>query len=233
MTIQALLFDKDGTLIDFESTFAPATKRVIADLAENDESKMNELAEVGGYDLNNERFNTNSVVIAGSVEDIAQTWLPVLDCSLDELIKNVDKLYLRYTTETIEPFDFLVPTLEELRKRNIILGVGTNDSQKGGETHMKAAGVTSYFASIFGYDSGYGAKPKGGMISAFAEQNNVDVKKVGMVGDSEHDMLAGKNAGAISIGVRSGTDSPALAENADYMLDSIADLPNLLDTLAR
>ncbi len=113
------------------------------------------------------------------------------------------------------------------------MGIATNDSHQGAQNHLGAIGVTSYFSHIFGYDSGYGAKPAAGMITAFAEKTGVDVTKIGMVGDSTHDMEAGRNAGAVTIAVRSGNDDPALGKDADHILDSIAGLPDLLDGLAK
>ena len=231
MTIQAILFDKDGTLIDFKATFEPATGKVIDDLAKgNDEIKV-QLAKAAGYDLEAHNLAKVSVVIAGSVEDIARVWAPFVDMEIGLFIKEIDELFMKYTSETIAPFEYLMPTLKMLKMRGILLGIATNDSEKGGKKHIEAVGASKYFSHIIGYDSGYGGKPEPGMVSAFAEMIGVDVGRIAMVGDSSHDMEAGKKAGAVTIAVKSGGDDPKLMENADYVLDSIADIPSLLDEL--
>lgn len=226
MEIKALLFDKDGTLIDFAKTFAPATKMVIEDLSNGNVALATQLAHAADYNMQTNEFGKTSVIIAGSVEDIAKTWLPFVPIDLHDLTEKTDKLFLKYTTKTIYPFDFLIPTLEKLHARGIILGIATNDSQQGGETHMNAIGVRNFFTHIFGYDSGYGAKPSGGMIHAFADKIGLPVENIAMVGDSNHDMLAGKDAGAITIAVRSGSGGE-LAQ-ADYMLNDIAEIISLI-----
>lgn len=223
MTIKGIIFDKDGTLIKFKETFGPATKKVIYEIAQADENITKQMAQKAGYNIIDETFNDNSVIIAGSVEDIAQVWEVEND--------TVDKLFLKYTAQTIQPFECLIETLEKLKNKNVVMGVGTNDSQEGAETHMNAIKATKYFSHMFGYDSGFGAKPEAGMIVEFAKQTKIKMENIAMVGDSMHDIKAGQNAGAITIGISSGSNKTELQKEADYVLDSIAELPELMDKI--
>lgn len=83
-----------------------------------------------------------------------------------------------------------------------------------------------------GYDSGHGAKPQPGMVTAFAAHLGVAPSRIAMVGDSPYDLVAARAAGAVSVAVLSGPLGPAardtMAPLADYILDSVADLPALL-----
>ena len=47
-TIQGVLFDKDGVLVDFDATWCPATVKVIDLLAAGDAGRRDALAEAEG-----------------------------------------------------------------------------------------------------------------------------------------------------------------------------------------
>jgi phosphoglycolate phosphatase len=44
MQIRAILFDKDGTLVDFNRTWGPAVQSVLKDLAHGSEARYRKLA---------------------------------------------------------------------------------------------------------------------------------------------------------------------------------------------
>ena len=48
--MRAILFDKDGTLLDFERTWTPLLKRIALEAARGDADRAGELLEAGGYD---------------------------------------------------------------------------------------------------------------------------------------------------------------------------------------
>ncbi|KAG1649897.1 Chromosome partition protein Smc [Nymphon striatum] len=60
--------------------------------------------------------------------------------------------------------------LEALHGGDILLGIGTNDSEENAINQLEALDVDHLFEHIFGADSGYGAKPGSGMIDAFVER---------------------------------------------------------------
>ena len=87
-------------------------------------------------------------------------------------------------------------------------------------------------AFVAGYDSGYAPKPQPGQILAALEHMGVGAGEAAMVGDSSHDLLAGRAAGVRTIGVLTGTASRTdLAPLADVVLDDIGAIPDWLDGL--
>ena len=50
-----------------------------------------------------------------------------------------------------------------------------------------------------------------------------------MIGDSTHDIDAGTNAGAWSIGVLTGVGDVDVLSSSDYLLSSVSELPLMLD----
>jgi phosphoglycolate phosphatase len=124
----------------------------------------------------------------------------------------------------------LTPFLEGLRARGLVLGVATNDSEAPARAHLAAAGVTEMFDFIAGYDSGHGAKPAAGQLLAFADAVDLPPAQIVMVGDSTHDLRAGRAAGMRTIGVLTGmARAQALAPLADVVLRDIGEIPAWLD----
>lgn len=73
-------------------------------------------------------------------------------------------------------------------------------------------------------------KPKGGMLLEAIKDFDIDPKQSIMIGDKLDDVLAGKSAGvSTTVLVRTGKAiSEEIAANADYVIDSIEDLPRLI-----
>ena len=233
MTIKAILFDKDGTLIDFSGTFAPATTLVIHDLAGGNNNKAEELAAVLKFDLATEAFDTNSVLIAGSLENIAQAVLSHMDgYDLAGLITQIAQLYDQHSLASLSPFPELLPALDELAALGLPLGIATNDAEHTAIIHMEALGLKDRFSYIAGFDSGYGEKPGPGMVEGFIDKTGFEAKQTVMVGDSLTDCKAGRTAGAVVVAVTSGlADAATLSPHADHVLSSIGELPALIATL--
>ena len=128
----------------------------------------------------------------------------------------------------------LRPLLSALRDRGLRLGVATNDTEAPARQHLESHGITDCFDFIAGYDSGYGAKPGPGMCLAFAQTLGLEPGRVAMVGDSLHDLEAGRAAGMRTVAVLTGiAKREALAPHADVVLEDIGALPDWLSGLSR
>lgn len=228
--IKAILFDKDGTLLDFSATFAPATTKVLQALSQGDKDQMARMARAVDFSIEDESIKPGSVLIAGTPFDIAVALLPDgPEREQEKLGERLDGLYVEHTQFTLAPMPKLKITLDLLIERGFVLGVATNDSEEGARLHLDRLIITDRFESIVGYDSGHGAKPDPGMVQAFAKHCGLQPNEIAMVGDSAHDCLAGSRAGSLSIGVLSGgASTEELAPYAHHILDSIADLPMFL-----
>jgi phosphoglycolate phosphatase len=126
----------------------------------------------------------------------------------------------------------LRPLLAALRGQGLRLGVATNDSEAPARQHLANHGITDCFDFISGYDSGHGAKPGPGMCLAFARQLGLEPARVAMVGDSRHDLEAGRAAGMRTIAVLTGiARHDELEPHADVVLADIGAIPDWLSGL--
>jgi phosphoglycolate phosphatase len=226
--VDAVLFDKDGTLFDFHATWSVWAHGVIDDLSGGDAGLRARLADAADYDLQARRFRPTSPIVAGTNREAAECFASVLPGNAVEEIEI--HLMERAMRAPLAPAVPLVPYLDGLRARGLRLGVVTNDTEQGARTHLEAVGVLARLDFIAGFDSGHGAKPAPGPLLAFARAVAVAPSRVVMVGDSPHDLIAGRAAGMRCVGVLTGTASRAdLAPLADDVLPDIGHIPGWLD----
>lgn len=230
--LRGVLFDKDGTLFDFTATWRGAVLRLLDLLAPGDGPRQAAIGAALGFDPAQGRFMAGSPVVAGSVHDVAEAMAPHVpgaDAAMLEALGNAAAQGIGASTLVPAAPD-LGALLDSLVARGLALGVATHDGEAAARQHLAACGVLDRFGFIAGYDSGFGLKPGPGMVLAFAAAAGIDARTVAMVGDSVHDLGAGRAAGArLVIGVLTGPATAAdLAPHADAVLGSIAELPDFL-----
>ncbi len=227
---QAVLFDKDGTLFDFQASWVDWTVFLLTDLAKGDEALATALGAAIGFDLVGRQFETTSPAIAGTSGDLVPLLLPLLPgIAADQLER---RLAEGAEAARMIPAVPLGPLLGDLRARGLQLGVATNDTERAARLHLTKAGILDCFSFVVGYDSGFGAKPGPGQCRAFVEALGIAPARAVMVGDSTHDLLAAAGAGLCPIGVLTGmAQAESLRPLAQAVLPDIGHLPAWLDDI--
>ncbi len=227
MTVKAVLFDKDGTLFHFGATWESWASAVLARLTKGDTVRAREIGAAIGFDTEAEQFSPDSVVIAGTPEEVVNVLVTFFDMSAKDLESILNEEAAN--APQAEAVD-LKDCLGGLKARGFALGVATNDAEMPARAHLAGAGVTDLFDFIVGYDSGFGGKPAPGQCLAFAKQLDLGPEEVVMVGDSLHDLHAGRAAGMKTVGVLTGLATEAeLTPHADVVLPDIGHLSMWLD----
>lgn len=224
MRADGILFDKDGTLFDFTASWGAWARGFLARLTGGDADLAGRIGRVIGFDHHTHRFTRESIAIAKTPEEIAGALLHEIGGGdLASLVGLINAEAARVTMIEAVP---LPPFLDGLRARGLRLGVATNDAEAPARAHLAAAGVLERFDFVAGYDSGHGAKPGPGMCLGFAAAMRLDPARVVMVGDSLHDLHAGRAAGMQVVGVLTGlAEEGDLAPHADAVLPDIGHLP--------
>ncbi|RBI74487.1 HAD family hydrolase [Roseovarius sp. TE539] len=221
--VDGIIFDKDGTLFDFHGTWNVWAAQAIRELAGDDETAARRIASALLYDLDAGRFEKESPVIAGTNREAAECAAAALP---GRNVEEIERFLMLSSAEApLAPAVPLAPFLSGLKAVGLRLGVMTNDTEYGARAHLSVAGVETHFDFIAGFDSGYGAKPDPGPLLAFASQSGLAPERIVMVGDSTHDLLAGRAAGMQVLGVLTGMAARAeLAPHADDVFPDIGHL---------
>lgn len=225
MVTEAVIFDKDGTLFDFGATWEAWARVFLLGITNNDLERAKYVGHQIGFDLNTNTFRPDSIVIAHPVVEIASALAPHLpEYTVDILLQKLNSGAEDVPQVEAVP---LVPFLDLLQEWGLKLGVATNDAEVPARIHLTAAGVLGHFDFIAGFDSGHGAKPAPGQLLAFASEMDIAPGRVVMVGDSTHDLVAGRAAGMQTVGVLTGiAGADDLAPFADVVLPDIGHLPD-------
>jgi len=227
--IRAILFDKDGTLVDFNRTWFSISQELARRSADGDEALARTLLDAGGYDWEAEQFRANSAIAAGTIEDIVSLWHPQeSDDARRVRIADYDRYGVEEGAKQAVAVEALTETLHALQQAGFVLGIATNDSEAGARATAQALGVSDFFSGFVGYDTAARAKPYADPLLHFAAEIGVEPEQVAMVGDNPHDMECARAAKAgLAVGVLTGNSSREVLEPlADVVLPSIADLPD-------
>jgi len=222
--LRGLIFDKDGTLFDFAGTWVAWAEASLLRACAGDRARAARVGAAVGFDLAARRFARDSIVIAGTPAEVTEALLPHLpEFDGAGLLALLDEEARRAPQLEAVP---LVPLLGALRESGLHLGLATNDTEAAARTHLAGAGVLELFHFVSGFDSGFGAKPGPGPHLAFAKARGLAPGEIAMVGDSTHDLSAGRAAGMCCIGVLTGpAEAAELAPLADVVLPDIGHLP--------
>lgn len=229
--IRGILFDKDGTLIDFQATWFAIGDHLALRAAGGDRDKANALLETAGYDFANHCFKADSVFAAGTNADVVALWYPDVPAA-ERAVMTVG--FDRFTAEEGATQSVPLPgsrdAIAALHAAGFRLGVATNDSTGGAEKTLLALGVAQMFDAAYGYDGVANPKPAPDPVYAFCDLTGLKPSQIAVVGDNRHDLEMARAGGVgLAIGVLSGTGTrESLAPLADVVLGSVAELPQFL-----
>ena len=229
--IKGLLFDKDGTLLDYSRTWVPINREITSYASGGDAVLQRRMLSVGGHDPDTDHVAAGSIFAGGPMDTIVDMLRREAGARAPaDLNETVARMFAEGGARSSVLIDGTRDTVRLLRSRGYRMGIATNDTAAGLEASLAKHDILPSFEFTCGCDSGFGGKPGPGMVLGFCKAVGLDPAEVAVIGDSTHDLEMGHAAGAgLNIAVLSGTAGREhLAAHADLVLDSIANLPSIL-----
>ena len=206
--VQAILFDLDGTLIDSVRDIAASVNWVLNGMG----LPVKSVEEVGGF-------------VGDGVQTLLQRSIGGNDhAAIQEAVKRFRAHYLRHCLETTRLYPTVQETLARVRTKR--LAVVTNKPYPPTMRILDGLQVTGYFPVVLGGESTARRKPHPEPVLKALELLEVAAEEAMIVGDSPHDIEAGRQAGLHTCGVTYGLTPRAAVEatRPDHLIDAMQEL---------
>ena len=225
-TISGILFDKDGTLLDYARSWVPVNYELARIAAAGDEALARKLLIAGGMDPDTGYVTPDSLLAAGNTVEISEGMVAAgAPFTVEALATHFDGLFANSAQLAVAVTD-LAQFFATMHARGYWLGVASSDNEASIRATAKRFGFEGYLHYVAGYDCGFGTKPVPGMVHGFCAATGLEPHQVAVIGDNNHDMHMGRSAGAgLNVAVLTGTGSrESLADASDYCLGDITEL---------
>jgi phosphoglycolate phosphatase len=180
--IKAAIFDMDGVLIDSNYAWYEMFKKTL----DHFEKKS----------ISREEFDSNVWA-----QDFGRTSKEYFSVSKEEVLEHFNSLKDSFEG-MLKTFDDVSPTLEELNKRGIKLGVATNTHNKLAKELLEEVDIRKHFNNIVGADDVENAKPAPDMIIKTLDNMKINKEEAIFVGDTKWDRMAAEKANVKFVGFR-------------------------------
>jgi phosphoglycolate phosphatase len=206
MSLEALIFDLDGTLVDTAPDLHAATNHVLGLIGRHPISMAELRAFVGHGAMN---LIERGVAATGKAVD-------------QDTLKKLHGQFLEYYGDNVADhsvvFDGLLAVLDEAQSRGLKMGVCTNN-------------MMQRFGSLIGGNTLPVMKPDPAPLIEAAARLGVKPKNILMVGDSETDIRTAQNAGVPVLAVTFGyTSQHVSAFNPTHMIDHYDEAWPIIET---
>lgn len=216
--IRAILFDKDGTLLQFTEGWVDSIVEFLENKILDDKKKKKLFKEIGIREDGG--VEENSILSSETAMDLAIIFSKYLDEDLDEIYKDLDDHllnYLKANNKFIRETCDLRSLFESLRERGILIGIFTSDNYRQVKYSMEYLGLDA-FIDFYAAADIYKKKPNKESLEVFKKKYSLEDKEIIIVGDSRVDMVFGEDT--LKVGVLCGTGSrEMLAKYTDNIID--------------
>lgn len=210
--IALVVFDLDGTLIDSAPDLTVAVANTLAeyDLSPASQDKVRGWVGNGSYKL-----------VERALADAGAQ-----DVDTDDAHSAFIKHYAALPCEHTAVYDGVTECLEDLKSHGYDLMLVTNKPVAFLPPILSKLGLADFFSLTLGGDSLAQKKPDPAPLLYAARQGDVAPGACLMVGDSRHDVQAGKAAGFRTVAVTYGYNhgDPISESEPDHIVDSLAEL---------
>ena len=230
---RALLFDKDGTIVNFRLAWLSWCREVIRALeGRYPAAAVEKNLEAWGVDLALGRIDPAGYLAVGTTAELKDSLAGRLaEAGYDAEKTDFDvAAAMQQAYRAVEEKKLIRPiagvggALEELHRHGYLLALVTTDDTDKAKDHLRVMGLEKFFMVVLGGDRVARCKPAPDLVLEACRLLGVQPAEAAVIGDTVVDVEMARAAGAAcAVGVASGvTSTGALAAAADVVLESAA-----------
>lgn len=235
--VDGILFDKDGTLLDFRSLWVNWAQEFIASIvsaAKLTEKERDLISKSIGFQYQQNSWDPEGPLCIGSLDDLitisslhlyqnGMPWDEAVEIVIDAHAKIDEQINWE---QSIKPVSGVHELLNQAQACSLKLGVVTSDNHGQAVKHLKALEIDSYFNSVVGHDQVERGKPYPDMVEKACRELSLRPERTIVIGDSDGDMILGKKSDTLaSIGIVSEpTNTTNHLKNADHIIRNYKDV---------
>jgi pyrophosphatase PpaX len=206
---KAILFDVDGTLLDTTEFIFQAFEHVLNKFGYPSKSRT-EFARLIGRPLD---YNYSVLAPGSDIESLSKA-------HRDFQLEHLDLAKAYPSTEA---------TLNTIREAGLKIAAVTTRSRLSTLETLKLCDIDKYMDYVVAFEDVVNVKPHPEPIYKALKYLEIDPENSVMAGDSDADILAGKNAGTLTVGVTYGFHGMRIAESdPDFLIDNISEIVPLV-----
>jgi phosphoglycolate phosphatase-like HAD superfamily hydrolase len=228
--IELVVFDKDGTLIDFQSMWGGWVRTLAEDLTRSTGFEVTGLLfDLLGVDRSTGLVHSHGLLAATPMARIREVVVDALasvglgqaaaEAAVGAAWRAPDPVELAH------PLTDLAELFGALEERGITIAIATSDDREPTERTLAALGIGDRVAGLVCADDGLLVKPAPDGVLHLCAAVRIAPDQTAVVGDSPLDLAMGHAAGVQRVvGVLTGVGDRASLASADVVLESVADL---------
>lgn len=182
-SIDALIFDLDGTLLDTVEDIGAACEHILAKYG------------YPGHDLSEYKK-----MVGNGFDKLVERAIGYRPDNIGELVRETREYYKDHLAERTNPYPRMAETLGELASRGIKLAVLSNKPDEMSKTLIDHYFSGIPFQYVVGAIEGVPLKPDPASLKKLLDRMDVASERAAYCGDSDVDMITANNAGLYAVG---------------------------------
>ncbi len=203
----AVLFDLDGTVADSIELILNSARHAFV-----------------GFDGTAPTDEQWRAGIGRPLITVLREWANGDEDEAQRLLARYREFQMEHHDRLLRPYPGMLEALHDLKASGFSLGIVTSKSDWLAQRAVDYLGMTSLFDVLIGCDSCVNHKPHPEPVERALALLNAAAESSIYVGDSPHDIESGNAAGTATIGVTWGAFSRSELEQANVVIDEVAEL---------
>jgi pyrophosphatase PpaX len=210
----AVLFDLDGTLIDSIDLIINSARHAFQKCGHPMPTREEWIADLG---------LPLRTMFGRFIAD---------ESTMERLVAGYREYQLANHDRLVRPYEEVTSTLEALHDRGYELAVVTSKSEPLAKRGLAHVGLEGFFDVIVGLESCTRHKPDPEPVRTALDRLGIEPEAAAFVGDSPHDMVAGRAAGVTTVAALWGPFSRAqlAGSEPDYYIGRMGELLSIVGT---